>query len=444
MRFLGVGDAADLGALYLRLGEEGHDVKVYVGDPLCIETLSELIPRVADWRAELDWLRAAGEDGCILFENVGAGRGAQQDALRRKGLNVIGSSAYGARLETDRAYAQRVLADLGLSTAAVTEFADADGARRHIEARPKRYVLKFNSPNGATHVGRQADGGDVLALLATCEIPSSSTFILMDHIEGIEMGVGAYFNGEDFLEPACLDWEHKRFFPNDMGELTGEMGTVVTYSQSKGFFERTLGRMRPALREHGYCGYINLNTIVNNHGIWPLEFTCRFGYPGFAILEPLQRTSWGDLFKTMLIRKPKRFEVELGFAVGVVITTPPFPYSRYQVPEPIGLPVLFEGLEAAEFRHLHYGEVGLKDGVLVTTGATGYTMVATGTGATVEDARCAANALARKVIVPNARYRTDIGQKLIDGDLTKLEAMGMFDRKPMADPPASGRAGETG
>ena len=427
MRFLGIGDAADLASLYLRLVEDGHEVKICIGNPLCRGTLTGLVDQVADWQAELPRVRAAGRDGCILFENVGAGRGELQDRLRNDGFNVIGSSAYGARLENDRAYAQRILGELGLSTAAVFEFEQVAEARRFIQQCPARYVLKSNGANAATFVGRHRAGVDVSAVLAADPRYEESSLILMEFIEGIEMGVGAYFNGENFLEPACLDWEHKRFFPGDLGELTGEMGTVVTYSRSKKFFDRTLAKMRPLLKVNGYCGYINLNTMVNEKGIWPLEFTCRFGYPGYAILDSLQRTSWADLFRLMLERNAVRFETEPGFAVGIVITTPPFPYSREQVNEPIGLPVLFDGdLSPAERRNLHYGEVGLSGGVLVTSGASGYTLVVTGTGGTIALARDAANALAEKVIVPNARYRSDIGQRLLHGEFGKLQAWGLL------------------
>jgi hypothetical protein len=75
----------------------------------------------------------------------------------------------------------------------------------------------------------------------------------------------------------------------------------------------------------------------------------------------------------------------------------------------VGLPILFEGdLSPAERRHLHYGEIGQKNGVLVTSGMSGYTLVGTGTGETIVAARDAANTLADRVVVPNARYRRDI------------------------------------
>jgi hypothetical protein len=163
MRFLGVGEAADLAALYLRLAEDGNEVKVFIGFPLCKDTLAGLIERVADWQAELDWVRAAGPDGCILFENVGQGYGEIQDRLRREGFNVIGSSAYGTRLENDRAYAQRVLADLGLATTPVFEFSDVAEAKRFISERPARYVLKSNGADAPSFVGRHMAGDDMAA-----------------------------------------------------------------------------------------------------------------------------------------------------------------------------------------------------------------------------------------------------------------------------------------
>ena len=428
MRFLGIGECADLASLYLRLARDRHEIRIFIGCPLCKDTLAGLIERVPNWESELDWIRAAGQDGFILFENIGLGYGEIQDRLRREGLNVIGGGTYGARLENDRVYAQRVLAELGLVTPPIFEFSDVDEAARFIDQRPARYVLKSNGPDAPSFVGRHQMGADVRAMLVSGEKVVAPSFVLMEFIDGVEMGVGAYFNGEDFLEPACLDWEHKRFFPGDLGELTGEMGTVVTYSRTKRFFDRTLAKIAPLLRANSYCGYINLNTIVNQEGIWPLEFTCRFGYPGYAILDPLQKTSWANLFRGMGTRSALRFDTEPGFAVGIVITTPPFPYSRDTVPVPVGLPLLFEGdLSPAEQRHVHYGEVALRNGVLVTSGASGYTLVVTGTGQTIEAARDDANALAAKVVVANARYRTDIGTRLIKGEFARVEALGLLD-----------------
>src|ERR1700728_975695 len=338
MRFLGIGDYCDLSSLYVRLREEGHEVKVYISKPLCRDTLSGLVEHTDNWRAELPWLREAGPEGIILFENAAEQRGKLQDELRAAGYQVIGGSTYGDRLENDRAFAQAVLAKLGLSICPVHDFSARESGVSFLRHYPGRYVLKFNGPL-ESFVGRLDDGRDVLAFLEGLpdDIPP---FILMRHVEGVEMGVGAYFNGEDFLSPSCLDWEHKRFFPGDLGELTGEMGTIVTYERTRRFHGLTLARMGPLLRESGYCGYINLNTIVNEEGIWPLEFTCRFGYPGYAILDPLQETPWGKLFHSIIVRSAASFTTAAGFSAGIVMTTPPFPYARPTVQGPVGLPVL--------------------------------------------------------------------------------------------------------
>ena len=99
MRFLGIGDSCDLGALYMRLLAEGHEVRVFVREPLSQGTMAGLVEHTSSWENELDWIKAAGEQGIILFENVAGGRGRLQDELRSQGFNVIGGSAYGDRLE---------------------------------------------------------------------------------------------------------------------------------------------------------------------------------------------------------------------------------------------------------------------------------------------------------------------------------------------------------
>lgn len=427
MRFLGIGDSCDLGAMYLRLLAEGHEVKVHVANELCHGTMAGMVERIADWRGELGWIRNAGDDGIILFENVAERRGALQDQLRSEGFNVIGGSAYGDRLENDRGYAQEILHEVGLSVYPYQTFSSRSDAISHIKSNPSRHVIKFNAAY-ETFVGQLSNGADAIAFLEG--LPSQGereSFVVTNFIEGVEMGVGAYFDGEKFLTPACLDWEHKRFFPGDMGELTGEMGTIVTYEGAAKFHDLTLGRMKTLLRRNGYCGYINLNTIVNEDGIWPLEFTCRFGYPGYAILDSLQATPWSEIFHDLITRSRTSFETVGGFAAGIVLTTPPFPYGRPEVKVPVGMPVIIDPtITPDQRRNIHFGEVGLHNGQLVTSGAYGWTMVVVGIADTIAVAQQSANDLAARITIPNVRYRRDIGERLIGGDLTRIEKLGVW------------------
>jgi phosphoribosylamine---glycine ligase len=431
MNILGIGDSLDLGSMYLDLLERGHQVRVFAGDRAAADTLQGMVPTVDDWRDQLDWVRQAGRDGFIVFET--AAHGAIQETLRAEGFQVIGGSSFGDRLENDRAFGQRMMRDVGMRVADTHAFASFAEAMAFVGEHPRRYVYKPSGngfASGRTYVGEMDSGADMIAYLGlqSRRWPPGAPvdLVLMERLEGVEVGIGAYFNGSDFLRPACVDWEHKRFFPGDMGELTGEMGTVVSYRRSDALFAETLARMVEPLRAGGYCGYININTIVDGRGVHPLEFTCRFGYPGFAILQPLQLCGWDDLFKQLTRQDPAiDFPTRDGFAVGVVLTVPPFPYSSGYEHLSKGLPVLFTSpLTAADRAHFHFAEVALRDGQLVTSGTVGYLMVVTGCGATVAGARDEAYARLAMVHVPNGRYRRDIGERFIATDENYLRSTG--------------------
>ena len=429
MRFLGIGDYNSLGDMYWRIQRADHEVRVCVRAAAAHDIFAGAIQRCDDWRDQLDWV---GRDGIIVCET--ATLGEEADALRADGFRVVGGSAFADRLELDRAYGQSIMRAVGMKTApnhAFENFVDGiDFVRRH----PARYVYKLSDPEAPStrnYVSAMTDGADLIAVLTMeCERYAGAKqppFVLMDHLTGVEVGIGAYFNGRKFLTPACIDWEHKRFFPGDLGELTGEMGTVVSYRHSSALFDATLGRVEDLLREAGHCGYININTIVNEDGVWPLEFTCRFGYPGFAICDALHTEDWASILHKMAFRGGDAIETSDGFSVGVVLTVPPFPYEYGYAELSKGNPIFFgEGLSASD-ECIHLGEVERLGNRWVTSGSLGYVMVVTGIGSTIRAAQRSAYASVRRIVVPNGRYRNDIGDKLIREDLAALAAMKWLD-----------------
>jgi phosphoribosylamine--glycine ligase len=430
MRFLGIGKDGSLGDMYLSLLRAGHQVRTYIEDPRWRGILRGFLTLTDDWKGDLDWVRQ--EEGIILFER--ADQGELQDGLRRDGFHVIGGSAFGDRLENDRAFGQAQMREVGMTTAPTHAFADFDAACDFIAGRPHRYVLKLNGAGHASSgnvVGDMDDGRDIAALLRRQKKiwagDGAPDFILMDHVSGVEVGVGAYFNGEAFLDPVVMDWEHKRLFPGEMGELTGEMGTLLTYRGGELLFRRTLARMAEPLRAGHYVGYINLNTIVNADGIWPLEFTCRFGYPGAAICSTLHLEGWDVLFQRMIARDRLDFPTRPGFAIGVVLTVPPFPVAEEYSDQSKGLPVLFRTAPTEEdWRHLQLSEVEISGAGLVTTGGMGSLMAVTGVGRTASEAREAAYRRCANIVVPGLRYRNDIGLRFLTRDQALMRNWGYW------------------
>ena len=122
---------------------------------------------------------------------------------------MLGGSALGDRLGLDRAFGQDAFRDLGLATAPTHCFDSFEAATRFVRDRPRRYVLKYSGSGFAstrTYVGMRDDGSDTVAALGLHQrgwrLPEVPGLVLQDHVLGVEVGVGAFFDGRRFLEPA--------------------------------------------------------------------------------------------------------------------------------------------------------------------------------------------------------------------------------------------------
>lgn len=404
-------------------------MKMYVKAKPDGDVYDGFFEKVAEWDSWIDWADV------VVFDYVGFGDAA--DKLRKKGKRVIGGSAYTDRLEIDRDFGQGEMRKYGINILPSWTFSDYDQAIGFIKNNPARYVFKPNgntpsSGKGLLFLGEEEDGKDLLEMLGqNKEVwqKKAPAFHLQRFVSGVEVAVGAFFNGKDFVLPINVNFEHKRIFPGDIGPFTGDMGALMFWSAPNTLFQETLAKMLPALQQSGYIGYIDVNCIVNGRGIYPLEFTTRFGYPTiFTQLEgismPLSDWLLGLASGKLLELKTKR-----GFQVGIEIYVPTH-FTKSKDREAIeiyrDLPIFFKKPNSIEGVHIQ--DVKLEDGVWRIAGESGSLLVVTGSGSTVEEARHQAYSRIQNIMIQNMFYRTDIGaQWSIDGD--KLQTWGYLSER---------------
>src|SRR5215467_10245684 len=326
-KFLFVSLTGLVGDIAWQVLKEGHEVRYFIGDPEEKDIADGFVPKTDDWEKDVDWADV------IVFDDT-LGQGEKAVALRARGKAVVGGTPYTDRLEDDRSFGQEELKKAGVTIIPYREFDNFDDAIAYVQENPSRYVIK---PSGAAgnvkrrlFVGDEEDGQDVVRMLEAYKknfADEIKVFQLQKRVVGVEVAVGGFFNGKSFVYPINTNFEHKKLFPGNSGPPTGEMGTTMFWSEPNKIFEQTLLKMEPRLAEEGYVGYIDVNCIVNNNGIYPLEFTSRFGYPTIFIQQEGMLTPIGLFLADLAHGRDPKLKCKSGFQVGVRIVMPPFPFD---------------------------------------------------------------------------------------------------------------------
>jgi len=421
-------DAALCGDLAWQVSREGHDVKYYVEHDADAAIADGFVEKTDDWRGELAWADVVVFDDIWVGSEVGTGELAAE--LRADGHAVVGGTPATDRLEEDRGYAMEVLEANGIETVEHREFTDFDSAIEFVEANPAAYVVKpvgeVQNVKRLVYVGRERDGSDVVDVLEAYESAwghRMKGFQLQRKVEGVEVAVCGFFDGERFVDRINFNFEHKKLFPGNVGPSTGEMGTSMFWAGRNRLFQETLGRLESWLADEGYVGSIDLNCIVNDSGVHPLEFTPRFGYPTIALQEESIESGTGQFFYDLAHGDDPDVAVHGGYQIAVRIVLPPFPFNDEKTYDENSrnAAVVFE-TESRDGIHLE--DTKNVDGQWTAAGDSGMPIVVTGKGETMQAAREQAYGRIDDIVMPNMYYRDDIGERWIDGDGDRLLSWG--------------------
>ncbi len=415
-RFLFISRYALIQDLAWQVSKEGHEVRYHIISKADRRVADGFIEKVDRWEDHKEWADVIVFDDCDF--------GALAEKLRREGKVVVGGTTYTDRLEMDRDFGQEEMKAAGMITLPRWEFDSFDAAITFIKGNPGRYVVK---PSGRAQnekvlsfVGQEDDGLDVLTMLQQYKkgwATKIKSFQLQKYVAGVEVAVGVFFNGSDFILPVFINFEHKRMCNNEIGPQTGEMGTAGFWYGSSTLFQQTLFKMRARLTACRYVGYIDINCIVNARNIYPLEFTCRFGYPTVNLQIEGILSKWGGFLEALANGRPFTLRTKRGFQICVVVAVPPFPFVD---PDTFRK---FSEDAAVIFKRpnsdgVHPCDIRRVDDDWRLAGDSGYALVVSGSGSTMDDARREAYNRVRNIIIPNMFYRTDIGERWYrDGDL---------------------------
>ena len=412
-KFLFVSWESLSGDLAWQIKKEGHQVKAYIKSERDKDVYDGFIEKVENWESEIDWADV------VVFDDVGFGKAA--DELRKKGKLVIGGSEYTDRLEEDRNFGQEEMQKLGMLVLPHRDFINFDEAIEFLKQNPGRYVFKPNYGVGngedlhdLLFLGEEEDGKDLLEIIDSNKKFLESkirSFQLQKFASGVEIAVGAFFNGEDFIYPVNINFEHKRLFPGEIGPFTGEMGTSMYWSPPNQIFKETLEKIKDKLKETGYAGYIDINCIANGRGIYPLEFTSRFGYPTINIQMEGILTPLGEFFYRLASKEKFELRTKKEFQIGVVVALASYISGSLQDIETYrNLSILFRRPNP-NLEGIHLGDVKLVDNQLRVAGGSGYILIVTGSGQTVEEARRQTYNRVENIRLQNMFYRVDIGTR---------------------------------
>ena len=401
-----------------RIQQEGNPVTLYIQEPIYRDAWDGLLPKTDNWR------KALTANTIVLFDTTGLGKIADQ--LRASGFPVFGGSEFADQLESDRDFGIKFMEHCGIQVPETKSFTDYKSAKRFLDSvGDEKYVFKPSSgkqdiPTKLTYVpSSPEDMQTFLAFVMDRWGTKIDKFDFQKFVSGTAVSSELWCDGKHILYPGNHTVENKKFANDDLGPSTGCSGNIVWVEQNPfcSIMEEGIERCAQTMIGMNFIGQLDLNAIVNDDGLWGLEWTPRAGYDATPTLLAMID---GEVSKLLADCARGQADYDFPFShpygSAIRLTIPPYPIEpvpgkNTEEMEPnVGIPI--QGIDQDNLDHYYFYEVKTKNDQLVHSGGTGLIFTAVDAGDDVEQIFETPMKLASQAEIPNKHYRTDLQDSL--------------------------------
>jgi len=405
-RYLLLSEAGDGVGLASRLKLEGHDARLWARESTAEQHGKGLI----------DFAEGHQSGEIILADCTGFG--ILMDQFRDEGRLTFAGSTFADQLEADRQFAEDVMKKAGIAVPKSKRARSWEEARKAVEelADGGKVALK---PEGAlsgnlpSYVASDPeDAAKMLEQFERTHMQGEIELTVQEFVPGVAVSTEGWFNGEEWLDGMFNHTiERKQFLAGDLGPSGGCSGNVVWKCDRRDpILEETLLRVTELLRERRYCGPIDINCVVNEKGVFGLEWTPRFGYDALpTLLCGLCEFDFGAFVSDCAREEMPDVKLSEGFAAGVRLTLPPYPSTRHESQE--GVPL--RGFEEKDERWFYPYNVRLNGEELESSGGFGVLGVVNGRGGVIGEAFARAYEICSRLKIPEVQYRMDLAEAIL-------------------------------
>lgn len=334
------------------------------------------------------------------------------DKFTAQGLKIFGPSKKAAMLEGSKAFSKEFMKKYGVKTASYEVFDHAEDSLKYLENSSYPIVIKADglaAGKGVIICSNFKEASEAVNEFMVNDMlkGAGKKLVIEEFLEGVEASILAVTDGKTII-PLMSAKDHKTIFEENKGPNTGGMGAIspnpyCTLKVLEDFKKNIMEPTLDGIKKEGmkYIGVIFFGLMINEKGVYLLEYNVRMGDPETQAVLPLMESDLMDVIMHSIDGNLQGYNIQWKdkYACSVVAASHGYP-GKYDT----GFAI--EGINADSSKVFIAG-ARMENGILKTSG--GRVLAVTALGDTSEEARRNAYASIDKINFKGMYYRKDIG-----------------------------------